>query len=607
MSELSDNITSFQALSLTPAVLQAVQAAGYDTPTPIQAKSIPYLLEGRDLLGLAQTGTGKTAAFALPLLSRVDVKQRDPQILVLVPTRELAIQVAEAFQNYSRYMLGLHALPIYGGQDMRGQLRCLQRGSHIIIGTPGRVMDHIRRGSLRLDGIKTVVLDEADEMLRMGFIDDIEWVMERAPASRQIALFSATMPPVIRKIADKYLNSPAYVDIKAKTTTVDTITQKVWMVRGIHKLDALTRIVETESFDAMLIFVRTKTATAELAEKLEARGFSAAALNGDMSQGLREKVVERIKRGSLDLLIATDVAARGLDVERISHVVNYDIPYDTEAYVHRIGRTGRAGRKGIAILFAAHREKRMLLAIERATRQRIEVMTLPSMSDVRDIRIKQFKNDVISSMDDSEKLTPFKEIVTSLVQEHNLSLEDLAASLCYLAQKNRPFPDASEPEPRQRKEYNNKPNSVRVKTSGGRREGGRERREMSTEGMVRYRVGLGREQGVSPRDLVGAIANEGGIPGSNIGHIRLFESCSSVYLPENLDDRTLTMLKSVKIRNKNLAIRPWLEGGSRSRVSDRRNTPSYRESSSRSNNADSEERKRDSRDEHDAKELTSIR
>ena len=297
----SETVTSFGELPLAPAVIKAVQDVGYETPSPIQARSIPHILEGRDLLGLAQTGTGKTAAFALPLLSGVELKQRDPQILVLAPTRELAIQVAEAFQRYARHMPGFHVLPVYGGQDMRGQLRGLQRGAHVVVGTPGRIMDHIRRGSLKLDGIKSVVLDEADEMLRMGFVDDIEWIMERTPESRQVALFSATMPPAIRKIADKYLNDPAYVEIKAKTATVDTITQKVWMVSGVHKLDALTRILEVEPFDAMIIFVRTKTATVELAEKLEARGFAAAALNGDMSQGLREKVVERLKRGSLDI------------------------------------------------------------------------------------------------------------------------------------------------------------------------------------------------------------------------------------------------------------------------------------------------------------------
>ncbi|WP_263080491.1 DEAD/DEAH box helicase [Endozoicomonas sp. Mp262] len=573
----SETVTSFGELPLAPAVIQAVQDVGYETPSPIQARSIPRILEGRDLLGLAQTGTGKTAAFALPLLSGVDLKQKDPQILVLAPTRELAIQVAEAFQRYARHMPGFHVLPVYGGQDMRGQLRGLNRGAHVVVGTPGRIMDHIRRGSLKLEGIKSVVLDEADEMLRMGFVDDIEWIMERTPESRQVALFSATMPPVIRKIADKYLNDPAYVEIKAKTATVDTITQKVWMVSGVHKLDALTRILEVEPFDGMIIFVRTKTATVELAEKLEARGFAAAALNGDMSQGLREKVVERLKRGSLDILIATDVAARGLDVERISHVVNYDIPYDTEAYVHRIGRTGRAGRQGIAILFAAHRERRMLRAIERATRQRIEAMTLPSMSDVRDIRIKQFKEDVVNNLEDSEKLTQFREVITSLMQEQGLELEDLAASLCFMAQKERPFPDAREPEPRQRRERRDRD---RRSFEGERREG-RERRERSTEGMVRYRVDLGRDQGISPRDLVGAIANEGGIPGSNIGHIRLFDTCSSVYLPEGLDESTLTSLKGVKIRNQGLGLRPWQDDGFRGRGDRRRGRPGGRDGGGR--------------------------
>ena len=552
MSESSEVVSSFEELSLNPAILTAVQDSGYEIPSPIQAQSIPHLLDNRDLLGLAQTGTGKTAAFALPLLSKANLKQKNPQILVLAPTRELAIQVAEAFQRYARHMPGFHVLPVYGGQDMRSQLRSLNRGVHVVVGTPGRVMDHIRRGSLKLDGIKSVVLDEADEMLRMGFVDDIEWIMDQTPSSRQVALFSATMPPAIRKIAAKHLNEPAYVEIKSKTATVDTITQKVWMVSGIHKLDALTRILEVEAFDAMIIFVRTKTATVELAEKLEARGFAAAALNGDMSQSLREKVIERLKRGSLDILVATDVAARGLDVERMSHVVNYDIPYDTEAYVHRIGRTGRAGRQGIAILFATHRERRMLFAIERATRQRIETMTLPSMSDVRDIRIKQFKKDVVESLSDTEKLTPFREVITSLVQENELDFEDLAAALCFMAQKERPFPDAKEPEPRQRRER-----SERQDRRDNRREG--RSRERSNEGMVRYRVDLGREQGISPKDLVGAIANEGGIPGKNIGHIRLFERCSSIYLPYGLDEKTLSALKSVKIRNKGLGLQPWQE------------------------------------------------
>ena len=549
----TEKAISFVDLPLSEPVIKAVQDVGYETPSPIQAQSIPHLLEGRDLLGLAQTGTGKTAAFALPLLSNIDLKQRNPQVLVLTPTRELAIQVAEAFQRYARHMRGFHVLPVYGGQDMRGQLRSLQRGAHVIVGTPGRVMDHIRRESLKLNELKTVVLDEADEMLRMGFVDDIEWIMDHTPKERQVALFSATMPFQIRKIADTHLNDPATVEIKAKTATVDTITQKVCMVSGFHKLDALTRILEVEPFDAMIIFVRTKTATVELAEKLEARGFAAAALNGDMSQVLREKVVDRLKKKSLDILIATDVAARGLDVERMSHVVNYDIPYDTEAYVHRIGRTGRAGRQGTAILFATHRERRMLRSIESATRQRIDTMTLPSMSDVRDTRIRQFKEEVMKTMEKGEELEVFREVVGQLEQEHALSHEDLAVALCYLAQKERPFPDGKEPERQQRERRERR-------DRGDRRERG-ERRERSNEGMVRYRVDLGREQGVTPGDLVGAIANEGNISGQSIGHIRLFDTCSSVYLPEGLDSKVLDVLKGAKIRNKPMSLKVWVDDG----------------------------------------------
>ncbi len=557
----TNNAMTFADLPLSEAVIKAVQDVGYESPSPIQAQSIPHLLEGRDLLGLAQTGTGKTAAFALPLLSRIDLQQRDPQVLVLTPTRELAIQVAEAFQRYARHMKGFHVLPVYGGQDMRGQLRSLQRGAHVIVGTPGRVMDHLRRESLKLDGLKTVVLDEADEMLRMGFVDDIEWIMEQTPADRQVALFSATMPYQIRKIADTYLKNPAMVEIKAKTATVDTITQKVCMVSGFHKLDALTRILEVEPFDAMIIFVRTKTATVELAEKLEARGFAAAALNGDMSQALREKVVDRLKKGSLDILVATDVAARGLDVERMSHVVNYDIPYDTEAYVHRIGRTGRAGREGTAILFATHRERRMLRSIESATRQRIDTMRLPSMSDVRDIRIRQFKEEVGKVLEMGEELDVFRELVAELGQENALSHEDMAAALCFMAQKERPFPDAKEPEQprregRERGERGDRPDRGERRGRDGERRGERGR-ERNNDGMVRYRVELGRDQGINPGDLVGAIANEGKISGQSIGHIRLFDSCSSVYLPEGMDKAVIEALKGAKIRNRPMELKLW--------------------------------------------------
>ncbi|WOG29029.1 DEAD/DEAH box helicase [Endozoicomonas sp. 8E] len=556
----TESMITFAELPLSPAVIKAVQDVGYETPSPIQAQSIPRILEGRDLLGLAQTGTGKTAAFALPMLSRLDMKANDPQVLVLTPTRELAIQVAEAFQRYARHMKGFHVLPVYGGQDMRGQLRGLKRGAHVIVGTPGRVMDHIRRESLKLDALKAVVLDEADEMLRMGFVDDIEWIMEQTPEERQVALFSATMPRQIRKIADTHLKNPATVEIKAKTATVDTITQKVCMVSGFHKLDALTRILEVEPFDAMIIFVRTKTATVELAEKLEARGFAAAALNGDMSQGLREKVVDRLKKGSLDILIATDVAARGLDVERMSHVVNYDIPYDTEAYVHRIGRTGRAGRQGVAILFATHRERRMLRAIEHATRQRIETMRLPSMRDVRDMRIRAFKEEVVKSLDMGEELDVFREIIAELQTEHALSHEDMAAVLCFMAQKDRPFPDGKEPERPQRERRDRGDRGDRA-DRGERGARPRRDRKEDNEGMVRYRVDVGRDQGITPGDLVGAIANESNISGKNIGHIRLFDTCSSVYLPEGVDASTLDALKNVKVRNKALDLKIWADDG----------------------------------------------
>jgi len=395
-------VIAFAQLGLAPPVLQAVEEVGYESPSPIQAESIPPLLAGRDLLGMAQTGTGKTAAFALPLLSRLDLSLKQPQLLVLTPTRELAIQVAEAMQTYARYLPGFHILPVYGGQGMDVQLRQLRRGVHVVVGTPGRIQDHLRRATLKLDQLQALVLDEADEMLRMGFIEDVEQILEHTPAQKQVALFSATMPEAIKRVARNHLREPVEIRIEAKTTTVATITQRYWQVSGIHKLDALTRMLEVEDFDGMIIFVRTKNITVELAEKLEARGYSAAALNGDMNQQLREKTIDRLKRGSLDIVVATDVAARGLDVERISHVINYDIPYDTEAYVHRIGRTGRAGRKGEAILFVAPREQRMLRAIEKATGQNITAMQLPSREAIADRRVMAFKqliSDTLESQD----------------------------------------------------------------------------------------------------------------------------------------------------------------------------------------------------------------
>ncbi len=429
---------TFRELALSEPVLAALDAVGYESPSPIQAATIPPLLEGRDMLGQAQTGTGKTAAFALPILSKIDLDQRPPQALVLAPTRELAIQVAEAFQKYAAKLPGFHVLPIYGGQSYVPQLAALKRGVHVVVGTPGRIIDHMERGTLDLSQLKTLVLDEADEMLRMGFIDDIETILQKTPDTRQTALFSATMPSQIRRIAQTYLKSPAEVTIKSKTSTATNIRQRYWLVSGANKLDALTRILEAESFDGMIIFARTKAGTQELADKLEARGFSAAALNGDMEQRARERVVARLKSGDLDIVVATDIAARGLDVERISHVFNYDIPTDTESYVHRIGRTGRAGRSGEAILFVAPRERHLLRAIERATRQTVEQMSLPTVATVNDQRITRFMQRIDESLA-AGGLDIFRNLVERYERERNIPAVEVAAALARLAQGTSPL------------------------------------------------------------------------------------------------------------------------------------------------------------------------
>ncbi len=550
----------FQQMGLAPAILKAVEEAGYEAPSPIQAESIPPLVEGRDLVGQAQTGTGKTAAFALPLLTRLDVSLKQPQVLVLAPTRELAIQVAEAFQGYARHLKDFHILPIYGGQDMGTQLRQLKRGVQVVVGTPGRVMDHLRRKSLRLDNLISLVLDEADEMLKMGFIDDVEWILEQAPEKRQIALFSATMPTAIRRIAQRHLHDPVEIKIKTRTTTVDTITQYYWQVTGTHKLDALTRILEVETFDAMIIFVRTKNSTVELAEKLEARGYSSGPLNGDMNQALREKTIDRLKRKSLDIVVATDVAARGIDVERVSHVVNYDIPYDTEAYVHRIGRTGRAGRQGKAILFVAPREKRMLRAIEKATRQVIKPMQLPTREDVANRRVAQFK-ELVTETIESQELDYFEQLIEQYQNEHNTGISEIAAALAWLVQRERPLVVKEKASPRQSNSRESRePRRVPPRQGEARgRQRDRERppsRSSSAvaKGMVRYRIDVGREHGVQPKNIVGAIANEAGVDSQHIGHIKLHDSYSTVDLPEGMPKEIFTHLKKVWVCNRKLNI-----------------------------------------------------
>ncbi|MGV8941355.1 MAG: DEAD/DEAH box helicase [Lysobacter sp.] len=433
-----DTPLKFTDLALTEPLLQAISALGYESPSPIQAATIPPLMQGRDVIGQAQTGTGKTAAFALPILARIDPSQKTPQALVLAPTRELAIQVAEAFQSYASKMPGFHVLPIYGGQSYYPQLQALKRGVQVIVGTPGRVIDHLDRGSLDISALRFLVLDEADEMLRMGFIDDVEKVLKKTPETRQVALFSATMPVQIRRIAQTYLKDPIEIAIKNKTSTAANIRQRYWAVSGVQKLDALTRILEAEPFDAMIVFARTKLGTDELASKLKARGISAAAINGDVQQQQREKTIQNLKDGKIDVLVATDVAARGLDVDRISHVLNYDIPYDTESYVHRIGRTGRAGRSGEAILFVAPRERGMLHAIERATRQPIQQMELPSIETVNEQRVSKFLDRITESLG-SDNLGHFRELIERYEREQNVPAVEIAAALANLVQGDNPL------------------------------------------------------------------------------------------------------------------------------------------------------------------------
>ncbi len=572
----TDSTPGFEQLALAAPILKVIKEIGYEMPSPIQAESIPPLLEGRDLLGQAQTGTGKTAAFALPLLSRIDLSLKQPQILVLAPTRELAIQVAEAMQTYARHLKGFHVLPIYGGQSMELQLRPLRRGVHAVVGTPGRILDHLKRKTLKLDKLSAMVLDEADEMLRMGFIDDVELILEHTPAEKQVALFSATMPTVIRRVANQYLRDPVVISIKTKTTTVDTITQRYWQVSGMHKLEALTRMLEVEDFDAMIVFVRTKTSTVELAEKLEARGFSSSPLNGDMNQSLREKTVSRLKRGTLDIVVATDVAARGLDVGRISHVVNYDIPNDTEAYVHRIGRTGRAGKKGQAILFVSPREKRMLRSIEKATRQTITQMQLPSHQDVKNKRINQFKQKIAETIE-SQDLSFFEDLIAGYQEEHDNGLSEIGAALAYLVQRERPLNAKEQKRERATKRsFDDRNGNDSGRNERGRQEGRRSdsrrnerqpRRKPADmrpveEGMCRYRIDVGHDHGVMPGNIVGAIANEAGLDANHIGQIKIQDDHSVVDLPDGMPKEIFQHLIKVRVCGEPLRIRLDSEKGS---------------------------------------------
>ena len=583
---------SFRDLALSDPVLRALADVGYESPSPIQAATIPVLLSGSDMLGQAQTGTGKTAAFALPALSRIDLAKHEPQVLVLVPTRELALQVSEAFLRYAAHIKGFHVLPIYGGQSYQPQLNALRRGVHVVVGTPGRVIDHMNRGTLKLGGLSLLVLDEADEMLAMGFVDAVESILEQTPPQRQVALFSATMAAPIRRIAAKHLRSPIEVTIKSKTSTATNIRQRYWMVSGMHKLDALTRILESEDFDGMLVFTRTKQSTVELAEKLEARGFAAAPLNGDIPQPQRERTVARLKAGQIDILVATDVAARGLDVERIGHVVNYDVPYDTESYVHRVGRTGRAGRKGEAILFIAPRERNMLRAIERATRQVIEPMNLPTVDAVNTFRIAKFKQRVVETVaqSDAKELRP---VIEQLEAESGLPLIDIAAALAALAQGATPLllggktdrgeevrgghppgvstRDAVPGSGRPRGQVLERPESLgrpqalesrevphRLQPASARPpppETTRTPRSKSAASLMEtFRIEVGSTHGIKPSNVVGAIANEAGIEGVHIGRVDIRDDHSFVDLPEGMPKQVFKLLQKVLVAGRELRI-----------------------------------------------------
>jgi ATP-dependent RNA helicase DeaD len=587
-----ENTASFRDLKLSDAVLRALADVGYESPSPIQAQTIPVLLSGQDMLGQAQTGTGKTAAFALPALTKLDLTRHEPQVLVLVPTRELALQVSEAFLRYAAHLKGFHVLPIYGGQSYQPQLNALRRGVHVVVGTPGRVIDHMNRGTLKLTGLTLLVLDEADEMLRMGFIDAVESILEQTPPQRQVALFSATIPAPIRRIAAKHLRTPVEVTIKSKTSTATNIRQRYWMVSGMHKLDALTRILEAETFDGMLVFTRTKHATVELAEKLEARGFAAAPLNGDIPQPLRERTVARLKAGQIDIVVATDVAARGLDVERIGHVVNYDVPYDTESYVHRIGRTGRAGRKGEAILFIAPRERNMLRAIERATRQAIEPMNLPSVDAVNTLRIAKFKQRITETIAKGDG-NLYRPVLEQMEAESGLPLMDIAAALAALSQGATPLLLAGKPErpaeaptpsarahdreeraPRReetRSEERDRPSPERARPFERERPGDgvpaeRQRpserddapmerpRRSGPSQMETFRIEVGSVHGIKPGNIVGAIANESGIEGVHIGRVDIREDHSYVDLPEGMPKQIFKELQKVRVAGRELRI-----------------------------------------------------
>jgi ATP-dependent RNA helicase DeaD len=536
---------SFDQLGLSKPILAAIKDVGYEAPTPIQSRTIPPLLAGRDLIGQAQTGTGKTAAFAIPILEALDLGREEVQALVLTPTRELCIQVAEAIHTYARHLGPVRVLPVYGGQPIQPQLRRLRGGVHVVVGTPGRVMDHLRRGTLGLAAVKTIVLDEADEMLRMGFIEDVEWILAQVPGARQTALFSATMPKEIRRIAERHLKDPVVVEIEHRTLAVPSVEQRYLHVAERQKLEALTHLLETEPIEAVLVFVRTKTGAADLGERLKARGYAAEAMHGDMGQAQRESVIRRLRSGQLEIVVATDVAARGLDVGRITHVVNYDIPHDPETYLHRIGRTGRAGRAGKAVLFVTPREQRMMREIERFIGQRVEAMKMPTRADVAARRAALFKESLRKALAE-EDLEPYLTLVEDLAEETGLEMAEIAAAAAWLARRDKPLDvavDAAPPGP------------------------------PAEDGMVRLFIDAGRRSGVRPADIVGAIASEAGVPGKAIGGIDVYDQYTLVEIPVQYRQQVLDRMAHAAIRNRPVRIEVARPGGGLEETPRRRGKP----------------------------------
>jgi ATP-dependent RNA helicase DeaD len=557
----------FAAFGFVPELLQALEAIGYSEPSPIQKAAIPELMLGRDLVGQAQTGTGKTAAFALPLLAGLDPDQRTPQVLVLTPTRELAIQVADSFNSYAAKMPHLRVLPIYGGADFRDQIARLKRGVQVVVGTPGRVMDHMRQGTLNLSGLRSLVLDEADEMLRMGFIDDVEWVLGQLPEKRQVVLFSATMPAEIRRISHQYLNDPAEITIKTKGSDSSRIRQRYITVNGPQKLEALSRVLEAETKEGVIIFARTKAITVTVAESLEAKGYDVAVLNGDVAQNQRERTIERLKNGTVDVLVATDVAARGLDVDRITLVVNYDIPFDSEAYVHRIGRTGRAGRTGDAILFITPRERRFLGGLERAVGRPIEPMDIPNNATINQNRLDRLRQQLTAALEPqpaegkggeakAEERALLSEILQRVGQEAGVTGEQLALAALQMAVGDQPLLVHGD-ENWLRQQPSNRDGRVRSdreRPAPGGRRGPRDESGPPEAHMDRFRIEVGWRDRVKPGNIVGAIANEAGLNGRSIGRIQIFDTHSVVDLPKGMPDEVFQGLRRLRVMNKELQI-----------------------------------------------------